>query len=245
MRTIFQSTVLSIFLSVTGVAVYSEENENEYSDGLKSTLKGLGTSLSEIASTPVAGVFEIEAPDGNILYVTEDGKHVFTGELHSIEGTKTRNLTEERRSHARRELMAGLTMDETLNFAPTGNTEHIVYAFTDVDCGFCRTLHDNIEGYGAEGIEIRYLAYPRAGTKSETYKKMVSAWCATDPNDAITKLKEGEPIKRENCDNPIASHMELGRKLKISGTPTLILESGRVIPGYLPPDRLKQALANE
>lgn len=234
---------MSLFLLASAIALFGEESANEYSDGLKSTLEALGSSLSAVVSTPVAGVLEIEAPDGNILYITEDGKHVFTGELHSIEGTKTRNLTEERRSLARRELMAQLTKDETLNFAPNGKTEHIVYAFTDVDCGYCRTLHNNIEGYGAEGIEIRYLAYPRAGTNSETYRKMVSAWCATDPNDAITKLKEGESIKRELCENPVDSHMELGRKLKISGTPTLVLESGQVIPGYLPPDRLKQALA--
>lgn len=245
MKEFTQSLFFAILLTASGTTLAEEDNEGKYSEGLVSTLGNMGASLEEIDSTPIDGMFEVGTSDGNIFYITDDGKYVFTGELHSIDGIVTRNLTQDRRYEIRRDLIAQLSTDETLNFAPKEQTEHIVYAFTDVDCSYCRLLHRNIEGYAEAGIEIRYLAYPRAGMESETYTNMVSAWCASDRRDAITKLKTGKRIKLEQCENPVASHVELGKKLKITGTPTLVLESGRVIPGYLPPDRLKRELASQ
>ena len=141
-------------------------------------------------------------------------------------------------------LLSKLSADDTLNFPPE-EVKHVVYAFTDVDCGYCRVLHENIEGYKAAGIEIRYLAYPRAGIDSKTYKKMVSAWCSDDPNEAIGLLKRGKSIKQASCENPVEDQFELGKKMRISGTPALILEDGQVIPGFVPPARLKAALTPE
>lgn len=245
MREFIQSALFAILLTTSGIALVGEESDEKYSEGLVSTLEKIGASLSEIDTTPIEGMFEVGTSDGNIFYITHDGKYVFTGDLHSIDGSDSRNLTEERRYQDRKDLLAQLSIDETLNFAPKKETEHVVYAFTDVDCSYCRLLHRNMEGYADAGIEIRYLAYPRAGMESETYINMVSAWCASDPKDAITKLKKGDRIRLEQCENPVASHVELGRKLKITGTPTLVLENGQVIPGYVPPDRLKRALANQ
>ena len=44
------------------------------------------------------------------------------------------------------------------------------------------------------GVEVRYLAYPRAGIGSPSYRKIASAWCADNPNESLTALKNGEDI---------------------------------------------------
>lgn len=245
MRETAQVVFFTILLTGSGITLANEESDQNYSDSLISTLEKMGASQSEIDSTPVAGVFEVTTSDGSIFYVTQDGKHVFTGELHSIDGRDSRNLTEERRYEDRRELLAQLPIDETPSFAPKKQTDHVVYVFTDVDCSYCRLLHRNIEGYKEAGIEIRYLAYPRAGVESETYINMVSAWCASDPKDALTNLKKGKRIKLEQCESAVLSHVELGKRFQITGTPSLVLESGQIIPGYVQPDRLKRALAQQ
>lgn len=245
MRETAQVALFAILLTACGLTVADEESATEYSEYLVSTLAKMGASQSDIDSTPVAGVFEVTTSDGGIFYITEDGKHVFTGELHSIDGSNSRNLTEERRYEERRELLAQLSIDETPSFAPKEQTDHVVYVFTDVDCTYCRALHRNIEGYMEAGIEIRYLAYPRAGVESETYMNMVSAWCASDPKDALTQLKKGKRIKLEQCESAVPSHVELGKRFQITGTPSLVLESGQIIPGYVQPDRLKRALARQ
>ena len=245
MKDTIQFVLCAILLVASGITLAQEESEEKYSEGLVSTVGKMGASQTDIDSTPIEGVFEVGTGDGNIFYVTHDGKYVFTGELHSIEENDSRNLTEERRYRDRRELLAQLSLDDTPSFAPKKQTEHIVYVFTDVDCSYCRLLHKNIEGYTEAGIEIRYLAYPRAGRESETYINMVSAWCASDPRDALTKLKKGKRIKLEQCESAVPSHVELGKRFKITGTPSLVLESGQIIPGYVQPDRLKRALASQ
>lgn len=235
--------ILFITLSCSISAIPQEEESSSAEKTVLDSLQALGLNASKVSATPISGIYEVETNDGNFFYSSEDGKYVLVGELHRIEGTSTTNLTEISRGAMRKELLQDVPLDESLNFAPKEDVEHVVYVFTDVDCGYCRLLHENIEGYKARGIEIRYLAYPRAGKNSKTYNKMVSAWCADDPNVAIAALKRGETIQNKSCDNPIDEQFELGSKMNISGTPALILESGAVIPGYVTPERLERELS--
>ncbi|PJF39317.1 MAG: disulfide bond formation protein DsbC, partial [Phototrophicales bacterium] len=59
---------------------------------------------------------------------------------------------------------------------------------------------------------------------------------------ALTKAKNGEEIEDKNCDNPVKKQYELGQRIGISGTPAIILDDGRLIPGYLPPQKLAATL---
>ncbi|MEP1593906.1 MAG: DsbC family protein, partial [Halieaceae bacterium] len=89
------------------------------------------------------------------------------------------------------------------------------------------------------GIEVRYLAYPRSGVGSESYRQLASAWCAEDPQDTLTRLKNREDVPDNVCEeNPVAAQYELGGKLGVRGTPAIITESGQMIPGYQSADDL-------
>ena len=92
------------------------------------------------------------------------------------------------------------------------------------------------------GIEVRYLAYPRAGVGSQSYQKIVSAWCSADRNTAITRLKARQTIPTLTCPNPVASQLDLGREVGVTGTPAIVLEDGRLLPGYMPAEQLAEAL---
>jgi thiol:disulfide interchange protein DsbC len=121
-----------------------------------------------------------------------------------------------------------------LKFKPKGETRAVVSVFTDVDCGYCRKLHLEMADMNALGIEVRYLAFPRAGVGSPTYDKIVSAWCADDRNQALTDLKLGKDIPNRACPNPVAKQYELGHDIGVTGTPAIVLEDGRLLPGYMP-----------
>ncbi len=223
-----------------------EDEENSSAESaISDSLQTLGLSVAEVTTTPLSEIYEVETNDGRLLYSSADGKYVFVGELHRIDGAGTTNLTETSRNTLRKELLANVPLDESLNFAPKDEVEHVVYVFTDVDCGYCRLLHEQIEGYKTRGIEIRYLAYPRAGKNSKTYNKMVSAWCADDPNAAIAALKRGETIRNKSCENPIDEQFELGSKMNISGTPAMVLENGAIIPGFVTPEQLERELSTQ
>ncbi|HSG92514.1 MAG TPA: thioredoxin fold domain-containing protein, partial [Methylotenera sp.] len=98
--------------------------------------------------------------------------------------------------------------------------------------------------YNALGIGIRYMAFPRAGVESESAKKLVQVWCSKDPKQAMTDAKAEREIKDATVckDNPVIAHFEIGQRLGVEGTPALFLENGQMLPGYVPPERLREIL---
>lgn len=129
-------------------------------------------------------------------------------------------------------------------YAPK-QVKHTVTIFTDIDCPYCRKLHKEMQSYLDAGIEVRYLAFPRAGAGSESYKKAVSVWCAKNREEAMTRAKRGETVKSESCKHPVDRHLALVQRLGVNATPTIFLENGRRIPGYVPAQRLLQILEQE
>ena len=133
------------------------------------------------------------------------------------------------------------TWFEQISFAPE-KTDYDLLVFTDIDCGYCRKLHNQMEEYNENGIAIHYLAFPRAGIGSASYDKYVSVWCADDQQAAMTLAKNGGENESASCPNPIAEQYDLGRELGVTGTPAIVTTDGMLIPGYVPPAQLRQRL---
>jgi thiol:disulfide interchange protein DsbC len=173
------------------------------------------------------------------LYFTPDARYVFQGDLLSLE---TRiNLTDERLVQVRQSLLDGLDEKQMIIFEPK-KTDYTVTIFTDIDCGYCRKMHSEMEQYLAEGIRVRYLFFPRAGIGSESYDKAVAVWCSEDKQDAMTRAKGLQVVEAKTCQNPVADQYNIGRQLGVQGTPAMYLENGQSLPGYVPASKLKQVL---
>jgi thiol:disulfide interchange protein DsbC len=125
---------------------------------------------------------------------------------------------------------------------PASQAKYRVTVFTDIDCGYCRELHRHIDQYNAAGITVRYLAFPRAGEGSASFKKAENVWCAADRKAALTAAKAGKDNPEKVCENPVADQFKAGEKLGVSGTPAILLDDGRLLPGYLPPEDLLRVL---
>ena len=188
-------------------------------------------SVSAIDQTPF---FEVTLTTGERIYTDAAGSHFIAGDLYQVSAGGVKNLTDIGRRTDRQALLNGLDESKLVVFSPSGEVKHRLLVFTDIDCGYCRRLHSEIEQLLENGVEVRYAAFPRAGVGSESYTKYVSVYCAKDPNGAMTRAKQGETPDGATCDNPIADQYQLGQKLGITGTPTLIFESGEMQPGYAP-----------
>jgi thiol:disulfide interchange protein DsbC len=81
-----------------------------------------------------------------------------------------------------------------------------------------------------------------SGAPTPTYTEMVYVWCAANPKMAFTEAKQGKTPKAATCTNPVKDEFELGLKLGVTGTPTIVADDGRVVGGYVTPDQLIQAL---
>ncbi len=197
--------------------------------------------IENVAASPIPGIYALELSGGSVFYGTKDGRYLFAGDLYELGEDDLVNLAELGRAEKRRELMKAVALKDMVIFRPTGATRAAVNVFTDVDCGYCQKLHQEVPQLNEMGVEVRYLAYPRAGIGSASYNKIVSAWCAADPNTALTRLKARQSIPDATCPNPVADQYELGREIGISGTPAIVLEDGTLLPGYMPAERLAEA----
>jgi thiol:disulfide interchange protein DsbC len=200
----------------------------------------------------IKGLYQVQVPGGPVLYVTPEGDKFIAGEIFGIDEGGFSKIEDPYVIEERKKALAKLDGKSSINFKPKGKTKAIVYVFTDIDCGYCRKLHSQMHtyteggqtkpGYNDLGIEIRYLAFPRAGIPSPSADKLISTWCAKDQQAAMTKLKSDQSVPSATCDNPVAAQFQLGGQLGVNGTPALFLPDGKLVPGYTPPEELAKTL---
>ncbi len=197
-----------------------------------------GAVAEDIRPSSIPGLYEVVVGT-KLLYVTNDGKHLILGDVIDIDARV--NLTEQRRGSLVATALEAIGEDNMIVIAPD-ETKRTITVFTDVDCPYCVKLHNEVPKLVASGVKVRYLLYPRNGLKSRTYQRSVSVWCADDRVEAIGIAKAGGALKKQTCENPVASHFALGTDLGVRGTPTTVLDDGQIVSGYFPADRLLAAL---
>jgi thiol:disulfide interchange protein DsbC len=203
---------------------------------------GEGVKPEDIKPSPLPGIFEMRR-GSDILYVSQDGKYVFVGDLYKVAGRV--NLTESRRSELRRELIDKVPESKMVVFSPA-NPKYTVTVFTDVDCPYCQTLHSQIDEYNRLGVKVRYMFFPRSGPDTESWYKAEQVWCSSDRRAALTEAKLGKPLAAKLCPNtPVAQEYELGKQIGLEGTPGIVLSNGAMIGGYMPPDKLLAELQQQ
>lgn len=228
--------LVTIVWSFSQLALAADISLEQARKNIQKNLKSI--PADSIQPSEIKGLYKVIVPP-RVFYASADGLFAIDGSV--IDLLNGVNLTEMEKQKGVVTAVNGLGEDSMVVFAPK-KTKHTVTVFTDIDCGYCRKLHDAVPEYNKLGIKIRYLAYPRAGLGSASYNKAVSVWCADDRKDAMTKAKSGQPLENKSCDNPIKSHHKMGGMIGLRGTPALVLEDGRVIPGFVPPARLATIL---
>ncbi|MFC0226331.1 bifunctional protein-disulfide isomerase/oxidoreductase DsbC [Serratia aquatilis] len=214
--------------SITGMA-------NADDTAIHKALGSLGIEKADVQPSPVAGLKTV-LTEGGTLYVTEDGKHVLQGPMYDVSGKEPVNLTNQL-------LMTRLeALQDQMIVYKAAQEKHVITVFTDITCGYCHKLHEQMKEYNDLGITVRYLAFPRQGLNSQAEKDMQSIWCTADKAKAFDAAMKGDPISPATCKTDIAKHYALGVQFGIQGTPAIILKNGMVIPGYQGPKEMAAML---
>jgi len=194
--------------------------------------------VSNVKPAPVAGLYEVII-GAKVYYFSEDARYMLEADI--IDMNTRQNITRPVQFKARLSALATIGDENMIIFAPK-DPKYVVTAFTDIDCGYCRKMHSQIEEYNKLGIAIRYLFFPRAGLNSGSYKKAVSVWCAADRKQAFSDAKAGKTIEEKTCANPIKEHMAIVKQMEMTGTPALLFANGQMILSYIPPAELLKIL---
>lgn len=233
--------IVGIVISSNSFATISKE----VNDTLTKKLESLKVNVQSIKESPVKGLYEVVS-QGALYYISEDGKFLINGDMYDLDNGM-KNLTSAKVDELRRESTAESfakikNFEKDMIVYKADKEKYVITVFTDTSCAYCQKLHSEIADYNKLGITIRYLAFPRGGEKSNAYRTMVSVWCSDNPKEAMDNAKKRRQIDSKTCENTVLDQFKLGVALGITGTPSLFLADGTMMPGYLPADRLLQVL---
>ena len=232
-------TLAALIALPLGIAATSVGAEELTKEELATRLNGV--AVEDITESPLPGIYQV-AVGAQVAYVTKDGRYIIRGDIYDADTSA--NVSEETRANARVAMLNSVDPASMIVFKPaTGPVKHKITIFTDIDCGYCRQFHREIDKVTALGIEVHYLFFPRTGPNTESWTKADQVWCAPNHNAALTRAKLGGEIPKVTaCKTPVEAHYELGRDVGVRGTPAIFSDTGELIGGYLPPATLAKVL---
>jgi len=197
------------------------------------------TSQAKITPTPIPELYQVIV-DGQLVYMSKNGRYLISGKLLDLKTRK--NLTAQAKTGIIKKALAGLSTKSMIIYPAKGTKKHTITVFSDIDCPYCAKFHQEVPALNKAGIEVRYMPYPRAGIGSASYDKAVSVWCAKNPQKALNTAMLTGKVVAKTCQNSVKADFKTAAKFNVTGTPTLVFDSGEILPGYVPAKQLIKAL---
>ncbi len=196
----------------------------------------------DLQQSPIDNLYTVKI-GSQVFYVSDDGKYLINGDLYDTASSE--NLTESERENVRIDYLNSISSSSMITFSPP-EYQHTITIFTDIDCGYCRKFHQEIEEVLDQGIRVQYVFFPRSGPETDSWYKAQKVWCSDNRQQAITKAKLGEELSNKACANdPVQDHYNLGLMFNVQGTPTMLTDKGEMIVGYMPAATLRARLDSQ
>lgn len=212
-------------------ALTNEEATHILKDYIKTEFR-----ILEMKEAPLEGFWEVVCGIGQdkvILYVDKNLRFIISGQI--LDRQTKRNLTLDRLKDLRTVDPSTLPVE---NAIPMGEGKRKLYVFTDPQCHFCFQLHEELKQI--KDLQVFFFLYPLAPA---SYEKAKSIWCSKGRVKALEETYQGRELKPPSCDTTaINKNMEIGRRLFVDSTPTLLFQNGKIIEGYVLPDALEKLL---
>ena len=205
---------------------------------IKRTLEGRlgGVKVDAVTKTPYLGLYEVRM-DSELIYTDEKMNYIFSGNI--IDGKNMQNLTEKRLRDLSSIKWDNLPLDAAVKTV-RGNGKRLLAVFSDPNCPYCKRFEKDLAK--VDNITIYTFLYPILSQDSSDKSKGV--WCSADKSKAWSDLMlNGTNPSTARCDTPIEKIVELGRKYRVTGTPTLVFANGERVPGAISAEQIEKALA--
>jgi thiol:disulfide interchange protein DsbC len=231
--------VLSLLLPVLALAQAGDPAGKLTSEAIiKRTLEGRlgGVKVDAVAKTPYLGLYEVRM-DTEIIYTDEKMNYIFSGNI--IDAKNMQNLTEKRLRDLTGIKWDNLPLDAAVKTV-RGNGKRTLAVFSDPNCPYCKRFEKDLAK--VDNVTIYTFLYPILS--QDSHDKSRAVWCSGDKSKAWSDLMLNGTIPvSARCDTPIERNLELGRKYRVNGTPTLVFANGERVPGAIQQDQLEKLLA--
>jgi thiol:disulfide interchange protein DsbC len=205
---------------------------------LQERLPQLG-KIDEVSRTPMPGLYEIRI-GMDIVYSDAEGNFVVQGQL--FDAKQQKNLTEERLDKLMAISFDTLPVKDAFTIV-RGNGKRKIAVFEDPNCGYCKRFERDLQSI--DNVTVYMFLYPILGADSTEKSRHV--WCAKDRAKAwLDLMVRSQAPEKASCDtSAITRNLEYGKRLKITGTPTLVFADGSRVPGAIPATQVEKLLAGD
>lgn len=228
-------SMLSLTLAVACASIAMADE----ADIRKAMEARLGTKVEGISKSGYLGLYEVYA-DGAIFYTDEKVTAIIVGG-QLVDAKSMKNVTEDRMKKLTAIRFSDLPLERAIKQV-RGDGKRVLATFEDPNCGYCKRLAKEMQKL--DNVTIYTFLLPILS--EDSVRKSRQIWCSSDRSKAWNDwMIDGKaPSGREDCDtSAVTKNQEYGRKLNISGTPTLFFGDGERIPGAVPLARIEQKLS--
>jgi len=231
------STALLAACLVATVNVAADETS------LRATLEERmqGAKIGKISPGPLPGLFEVVVNGINVMYTDEKGDLAFFGNVVDLQTRDS--LTKKRTEELAFVDFSKIPLKQAI-VKVKGDGSRKLVVFSDPDCPYCKQLEKELAF--VDNVTIYTMLYPIVELHPDARKRSEAVWCSSDRAKAWENLmlygKEPAAAK-SRCKTPLDDIQALAKSLNIDGTPGLVFQNGKLVPGALKTEQIEALLA--
>lgn len=202
-----------------------------------------GTKIGKISPAPIPGLFEVVVNGINVIYTDDQGELAFFGNVVNLK-TKE-NLTKKRAEELAFVDFSQIPLKQAI-VKVKGDGSRKLVVFSDPDCPYCKQLEKELAFL--DNVTIYTMLYPLVELHPDARKKSEAVWCSSDRTKAWDNLMlyGKEPVAaKSKCKTPIDDIHAIAQRLNITGTPGMVFQNGKLVPGTLKTEQIEALLAVE
>ncbi len=232
----FKATLMAASLAVTAMNIYADDAR------LRSTLEERlpDVKIGQINPGPIPGLFEVVVNGINVIYTDKKGELAFIGNVVDLKTKES--LTKKRVEELAFVDFSQIPLTQAI-VRVKGDGSRKLVVFSDPDCPYCKQIEKELAFL--DNVTIYVMLYPLEELHPGARKKAEAVWCASDRTKAWDDLmlhgKEPAAATGE-CKTPLDEIQSLAQRLSITGTPGLVFQNGKLVPGAMKTEEIEKLL---
>ncbi|KGX17215.1 DsbC family protein [Burkholderia pseudomallei] len=184
------------------------------------------TPFRDVKPAPLPGLYEVSMGE-TVAYTDSTGRYFLFGHLYDMQDQV--DITEQRKAQGYKTRFPAAVLNHAIKTV-RGNGQRVLAVFSDPDCPYCHQLEQQLAM--VDNVTIYTFLYPLESLHPDAMTKSIRIQCSADPAKAWREwMTESRLPPLVSCHHPINDNIVLGSRLGITGTPTIIAEDGRMLPG--------------
>jgi len=258
MKNILTAILLMSNIAISNVAI-SDVLVEQHDLILKKVIELDDSYLGgDVEKTPISGLYRVKNKEHEI-FVNKSVDFFITGDMFkllpsgNIKSIKVLEKEGEVKSY-----LSKLKKEHLMTYQSENPNGKEIYVFFDITCPICNKFHQYVPRLVKEGYNVHYLPFPRSGSKNihllNAFNKIM---CSDNPTHQIDEAYKSprnylfsSTAPTQSCNHVplIYQYYKLGRDLKIKGTPSIFLDNGQYLGGFVSwkvlSNRIEEALEN-